>query len=69
MSESVDSAPLSGRISDDPEGFIVSWLRARAQDVEDGHYSLEGITQSWPADQTFTFTVELRFESKGPPDE
>lgn len=61
----------SGRISDDPEGFIQDWLRARAQDVEDGYYFLERISQTFPAGPDaglFEFTIQLRWnsESDGP---
>lgn len=50
---------MRDRISDDPEGFIVQWLRDRAQDIEDGLYSLERFTQTWPDDDLYVFTVEL----------
>lgn len=52
----------SGRISDDPEGWVVGWLRRIADDIEKGDlWTLEGHSQCWTRPFTdYEFTVTLR---------
>lgn len=51
----------SGRISDDPEGWVVGWLRRTADDIEAGDWTLERHSQCWTRPFTdYEFTVTLR---------
>lgn len=53
----------SGRISDDPEGWVVGWLRRLADDIEAGEWSLEGHSQCWTRPFTdYEFTIKLGVE-------
>ena len=56
------SSSESGRISDDPEGWVAEWLRRVADDIEEaGLWSLEGHSQCWTRPFTdYEFTVRLR---------
>ena len=49
-----------GYISDAPEEFFAKWLRDIAQEIEDGWYVPQGLTQGSPSDSTFEFTVLLK---------
>ena len=54
---------MSGRISDDPEGFFARFLRNLADDIEEGIYSAEGLTQSFGDDFVVTVTLKPTFEA------
>lgn len=54
---------MTGRISDDPEGWVSRWLLKTADEIERGDWTLESHTQSFPpgADmKLYEFTILLR---------
>ena len=61
-----DPREWDGRISDAPEEFFAKWLRDIAQEIEDGWYVPQGLTQGSPTESTFEFTVLLKHAIPAP---
>lgn len=63
MNDELGGPEESGRISDDPEGWVAKWLRRIASEIEAGGWSLEAHSQCWTRPFTdYEFTVTLRTE-------
>ena len=54
------------RISDAPEEFFARWLRDIAQSLDAGLYIAQELTQGWPTEETFEFTVLLKHSTPTP---
>jgi hypothetical protein len=64
-SSASDGPQGSGRISDNPEGWVVGWLRRIASDIEVGDWTLEAHSQCWSRPFTdYEFTVTLRVQDQ-----